>query len=186
MDRRRFLAGAAALAAGIAGPFAGVACAGAQGGAGVQARAAPDYGRLRPVRDLRDGEVRLHLPEGFRTARSARRRAFSDGSVMPGGTTGWPRSRAGGTAILVRNHEVNGPVGAFGDPRQGLRPDGRRRHRRPSGHPPRRGARILRRLNGTMMNCSGGPMPWGAWVSCEETVNGPDVGTTSPAATTPR
>ena len=27
-----------------------------------------------------------------------------------------------------------------------------------------------------MMNCSGGQMPWGAWVTCEETVNGPDVG----------
>jgi hypothetical protein len=26
------------------------------------------------------------------------------------------------------------------------------------------------------MNCSGGIMPWGAWVTCEETVNGPDVG----------
>jgi secreted PhoX family phosphatase len=31
-------------------------------------------------------------------------------------------------------------------------------------------------LNGTQMNCSGGPMPWGSWMSCEETVNGPDVG----------
>ena len=31
-------------------------------------------------------------------------------------------------------------------------------------------------INGTQMNCSGGPMPWGAWVTCEETVNGPDVG----------
>ncbi len=31
-------------------------------------------------------------------------------------------------------------------------------------------------LNGTMMNCSGGIMPWGSWVTCEETVNGPDVG----------
>ena len=31
-------------------------------------------------------------------------------------------------------------------------------------------------LNGTQMNCSGGPMPWGSWVTCEETVNGPDVG----------
>ena len=27
-----------------------------------------------------------------------------------------------------------------------------------------------------MMNCSGGRMPWGAWITCEETVNGPDVG----------
>jgi secreted PhoX family phosphatase len=38
-------------------------------------------------------------------------------------------------------------------------------------------------LVGTQMNCSGGIMPWGAWVTCEETVNGPDVGpdfTTAP------
>jgi secreted PhoX family phosphatase len=31
-------------------------------------------------------------------------------------------------------------------------------------------------LNGTQMNCAGGQMPWGAWITCEETVNGPDVG----------
>jgi hypothetical protein len=31
-------------------------------------------------------------------------------------------------------------------------------------------------LNGTQMNCSGGPMPWGSWITCEETINGPDVG----------
>ena len=31
-------------------------------------------------------------------------------------------------------------------------------------------------LNGTMFNCSGGVMPWGSWITCEETINGPDVG----------
>jgi secreted PhoX family phosphatase len=31
-------------------------------------------------------------------------------------------------------------------------------------------------LAGTMMNCAGGRMPWGSWLSGEETVNGPDVG----------
>jgi secreted PhoX family phosphatase len=36
--------------------------------------------------------------------------------------------------------------------------------------------RAFTSLNGTQMNCSGGPMPWGSWISCEETVNGPDVG----------
>ena len=30
-------------------------------------------------------------------------------------------------------------------------------------------------LNGTQMNCSGGRMPWGSWITCEETVNGPDI-----------
>ncbi|MBA3523527.1 MAG: DUF839 domain-containing protein, partial [Geodermatophilaceae bacterium] len=77
---------------------------------------------------------------------------------------------------LVRNHEVNGPVGAFGDPSMAYDPlagggtttvvvDG-------FGHV----ARSFVSLNGTQINCSGGPMPWASWVTCEETVNGDDVG----------
>ncbi|MDQ1667372.1 MAG: uncharacterized protein QOH75_3403 [Actinomycetota bacterium] len=31
-------------------------------------------------------------------------------------------------------------------------------------------------LGGTQMNCSGGKMPWGSWITCEETVNGYDLG----------
>jgi hypothetical protein len=41
-------------------------------------------------------------------------------------------------------------------------------------------------LNGTMMNCAGGRMPWGAWITCEETVNGPDVGPDFTGATNVR
>ena len=36
--------------------------------------------------------------------------------------------------------------------------------------------RAFTSLNGTQMNCAGGAMPWGSWITCEETVNGPDVG----------
>jgi secreted PhoX family phosphatase len=176
VDRRRFLTRAAAVATGIAGPVAGVACAGAQGGA--KPAPALGYGRLRPVRDLRDGEVRLHLPDGFKyRSFNAAGEKFSDGSAVPGRHDGMaafagPR----GSAILVRNHEVNGPVGAFGDRAKAYDPmaGGGTATLRVSRYG--EVLKSLPSLNGTMMNCSGGPMPWGAWVSCEETVNGPDVG----------
>ncbi|MFB9525282.1 alkaline phosphatase PhoX [Nonomuraea roseola] len=172
MDRRRFLAGA--VAAGVAGPFTGAASAAVNGGP----RPGAGYGPLKPVQDHRDGQVRLHLPDGFgyRSFNPAGE-AFTDGSPTPGRHDGMAAFRGpGGTTILVRNHEVNGPVGAFGDPSTAYDPaagggtatlqvtkDGRVLRSGPS-------------LNGTQMNCSGGPMPWGSWVTCEETVNGPDVG----------
>ncbi|MFG1707112.1 alkaline phosphatase PhoX [Nonomuraea sp. M3C6] len=171
MDRRRFITN---VAAGIAGPFAGVACAGVQGGA----KPSPSgYGPLRPVRDLRDGKVRLHLPDGFQyRSFSAAGEKFTDGSLVPGRHDGMAAfSGPDGTAILVRNHEVNGPVGAFGDKDKAYDPmaGGGTSTLRVTRY-----GEVLKSapsLNGTMMNCSGGPMVWRAWVSCEETVNGPDV-----------
>ncbi len=81
-----------------------------------------------------------------------------------------------GNSILIRNHEVNGPVPAFQpaaptyDPMTGggctvieVSPTGVVDN-------------AYTGLNGTQMNCAGGRMPWGAWITCEETVNGPDVG----------
>ncbi len=81
-----------------------------------------------------------------------------------------------GRVTLVRNHELNGSGTAFGtigdhtyDPKA------------------LGGCTVIDTtlfgeveqawtgLNGTQMNCSGGPMPWGVWITCEETVNGPDV-----------
>jgi secreted PhoX family phosphatase len=179
LDRRTVLKGTAvaAGAAAFAGPYQGLVAAPAG------ALGSPAFRALRPTPDERDGAVRLHLPEGF-SYRSFHDTespvVLDDGTMLPGRHDGMGAfDGPGGTVTLVRNHEVNGSgVGrAFG----------------PIGdwtydHSAMGGCTVVRvthhgevqeswtALNGTMMNCSGGQMPWGAWVTCEETVNGPDVG----------
>ena len=76
---------------------------------------------------------------------------------------------------LVRNHEINGPGKPFAsyapvyDPKAGGGTT--------TTIVDHQGNVItaVASLCGTQMNCAGGKMPWGAWVTCEETVNGPDV-----------
>lgn len=177
VERRTFLKGSAAVTGGalLAGPFQGLV-AGPAGALG----AAP-FRALRPTPDLRDGKVRLHLPEGFsyRSFHDTEQPVvLDDGTQLPGRHDGMGAfAGRDGLVTLVRNHEVNNPGPAFGplgdhtyDPQAkggctvvevSLRGQVRR---------------AWTGLNGTMMNCSGGQMPWGAWVTCEETVNGPDVG----------
>jgi secreted PhoX family phosphatase len=186
LARRSFLQGAMATAGGVlvSGPLQALV-ADAVG-------AAPPTGALAPVADLRDGRVRLHLPRGFRY------RSFhdtdtllpppdqpqvqppivlDDGTVLPGrhdGMGAFPGPD--GHVWLVRNHEINGPVGAAfgpGDPYDAHAGGGTTTIEvTADGHV----VQAFTSLNGTQMNCSGGRMPWGSWISCEETVNGPDVG----------
>lgn len=171
MQRRTVLKSAAATT--LAGPFAGLVATPAE------ARRSPNAAGLVPVKDHRDGIVRLHLPRGF-SYRSFHDTespvTLSDGTQLPGRHDGMGAFRGpGGSVILVRNHEVNNPRPAFGpgtpyDPMAG----GGTTTIQVTRH-----GKVVRgftSLNGTMMNCSGGQMPWGAWVTCEETVNGPDVG----------
>jgi secreted PhoX family phosphatase len=159
--------------AAVGGPFAGLVAMPAG------AHEPPSPGALVPVPDKRDGKVRLHLPEGFKY------RSFhdtevpvtlTDGTALPGRHDGMaafdgPRH----SVILVRNHEVNNPGPAFG-PGEPYDPMARGGTTTIQVTPTGDVIRAFTSLNGTMMNCSGGPMPWGAWVTCEETVNGPDVG----------
>ncbi|MQA62314.1 MAG: DUF839 domain-containing protein [Actinophytocola sp.] len=185
LDRRMFLRSAAAATGGavLGGPFAGF----------LVREAAADTGPTRrdlgPVEDLRDGTVRLWLPPGFQY------RSFhdtdgppvvlDDGTQLPGRHDGMAALPApGGNVWLVRNHEVNGnsPGGAFGP---GTPYDGAALGGTTSALVTPFGEVVesFTSLNGTQMNCSGGPMPWGSWITCEETVNGPDVGpdfTTAP------
>ena len=170
LDRRTLLRTSAAGAAAV-GPFAGLVT--------MPAGAAPPRQQeLVPVRDLRDGNVRLHLPQGFKY------RSFhdtegpvvlTDGTALPGRHDGMGAFRGPrGTSILVRNHEVNNPQPAFGpgDPYDEMAGGGTT-----TIQVNRRGGVLgsFTSLNGTMMNCSGGQMPWGSWITCEETINGPDV-----------
>ncbi|PZF98926.1 PhoX family protein [Micromonospora deserti] len=179
VNRRSLLRGAAAAAGGVVlgGPFLGFVSRERAGAVGRRPAPRPALG---PVPDLRDGQVRLHLPAGFRY-RSFHDTEFpvvlDDGTRLPGRHDGMGAFRGpGGTVRLVRNHEVNNPGPAFGDASLAYDPmaQGGTTTVEVTRFGEVRGAWTS--LNGTMMNCSGGRMPWGSWVSCEETVNGPDVG----------
>lgn len=175
LNRRTLLKGGLAVAA-LGGPFAGYINSPAA--AASRFALAPSAG-LVPVPDERDGRVRLHLPPGFKYRSfhdTEREVVLPDGTHLPGrhdgmGAFDGPRR----TVYLIRNHEVNGTPGAFGP----MKPyDSAAGGGTTTIHVTRHGRvrDAWTSLNGTMMNCSGGIMPWGSWVTCEETVNGPDVG----------
>jgi secreted PhoX family phosphatase len=132
------------------------------------------------VEDLRDGRVRLHLPDGFQYRsfhdNDGAPVVLGDGTTLPGRHDGMAAFPAPGARIwLVRNHEVNGPGPAFGPgtPYDAMAQGGTTTSLMDgvgNVHD------SFTSLNGTQMNCMGGRMPWGSWITCEETVNGPDVG----------
>ena len=173
IHRRRFLQSAAGAAGALAlgGPFQGFALA---------ASSKPSFRQLRPIPDLRDGRVRLHLPEGFQYRSFHDTEAavtLDDGTRLPGRHDGMGAFDAGnGNVLLVRNHEVNNPGPAFGDAAAAYDPMAQSGTTTIEVTPHGEVVHSYTSLNGTQMNCSGGRMPWGAWITCEETVNGPDVG----------
>jgi secreted PhoX family phosphatase len=178
VHRRNLLKGALGGAV-VAGPFQGLVAASAAGGPPA-ARPRPRRPLdLVPIKDKRDGVVRLHLPRGF-SYRSFHDTespvVLDDGTVLPGRHDGMGAfAGPDDTVVLVRNHEVNGPGEAMGP---GPTYDPAAQGGTTTIHVTRHGEVLAAHtsLAGTQMNCSGGIMPWGSWVTCEETVNGPDVG----------
>ena len=180
IGRRAFVKGGIGVAAGaaLAGPFQGfVAHA-----AGAAPSKVPDLGPLGPVADARDGVVRLHLPPGFQYRsfhdnQAVPRPTLDGGAFVPGRHDGMAAfaGPTSGTVTLIRNHEIN----SFGTPFAAGVPvyDARGPGGTTSTVVDLQGnvQSAVASLTGTQMNCAGGRMPWGAWVTCEETVNGPDV-----------
>lgn len=172
ISRRTFLQSVGAGAA-LGGPFAGFLTA--------PATAAPPSARsLVAVPDLRDEVVRLHLPPGFsyRSFHDTSAPVFlDDGTRLPGrhdGMGAFPGPS--GRSVLVRNHEINGPGEAFATAAPVYDPMARGGTTTVDVDGTGVVASSGASLAGTQMNCSGGIMPWRSWITCEETVNGPDVG----------
>ncbi len=144
---------------------------------GGRTRDEAGYGPLRPVRDETTGLPLLHLPGGFRYLTFGwTGDPLADGRPTPPAHDGMAAFAAAGSRIrLIRNHEVRSG-GAFAD--------------RPLYDEMGGGGTTTiefdtatgvvhdawTSLAGTAVNCAGGPTPWGSWLTCEETVSGPDFG----------
>lgn len=131
---------------------------------------APDNGGLGA---LVDAGPELALPPGFRYVRfGGTGTPMANGRPTPAAHDGMGAFRGSdGNVLLVRNHEIGEgqPFGANPyDPEAG------------GGtttmvFDPVAGRLVTTyvSLTGTAVNCSGGPTPWGTWLSCEETTAGP-------------
>ena len=175
LNRRRFLSvtGAALGAA----PFHALAgCVEATGGqSGAAPAADAGYGPLQPVRDETTGLPLLDLPAGFRYLSFGwTGDPLAGGLVTPGAHDGMAAFAGEGSRVrLVRNHEVRRGAAFAESPVYDLDGGGGTttiEFDAASGAV----GEAWASLAGTAINCAGGPTPWGSWLTCEETVFGPD------------
>ncbi|MGH8479590.1 MAG: alkaline phosphatase PhoX [Gammaproteobacteria bacterium] len=199
-SRREFLRRSAVVGAAAAGgamfaggPFQGLVTRqllAAGGGRPTQAKKCEGgYGDLRPITrtdNATNDTLTLLLPEGFDFVHfGLAGTPMSDGHLTPLGHDAMAAFPGpDGTTRLVRNHEdrnialLSTPPGSAAkryDQRGGGGTSTLQVRTLPDG------SRVLEKdfmsLSGTIVNCAGGPTPWGSWLTCEETTEGRVVGT---------
>ena len=186
MNRRSFLTDLAFATGGLA--FAGRALARrseilAATGSFSKLRAA-GYGELVPTATKNTGETYMALPRSFEYNVFGKvRSAMSDTRPTPAAHDAMWTFKIGRELRIIRNHEVsNGQV-----PRAGSAIGSGNHYDEAAGGgtttlvidpKTRQSVRDFVSLSGTLINCAGGPTPWGSWISCEETTLGQTVRTT--------
>jgi secreted PhoX family phosphatase len=182
--RRQFLRGAVTTVGALAAMPAmqGLSLVGANGRVSA-ARGFGGYGSLVPTPDLRDGIVRMALPEGFQyRSFSVTGTAMSDSTKVPLAPDGMGLfNTPQGHFRLVRNHEDrNSPGNGTTALLSGLSYDmkgGGGTTTLVVNPFTRELERDFVSLSGTIVNCAGGVTPWGSWITCEETNAGPTPST---------
>lgn len=144
-----------------------------------QADSSP-YGPLTPVAPLDGGTAVLALPPDFvYRILSSERKMMSDGLRTPPAADGMAAFEVGGFIRLLRNHEVKTVGLAIGHGDESYDPLAGGGVTTLVVDPvTRRLVRDFLSLSGTVANCSGGLTPWNSWISCEETLDGPQSGYT--------